>query len=194
VLDLWVQHGLRDLPTAIHPSPDPATEQRVTLTTSKHQELFTFLRPTYRGDPVPDRDAEVVNKEFPGYPFYRAEPLHGYKRLPELRPSVLYVFGEESDMSGPEARRIKMEKTGTGVGGSGGAPKGRVREVVLDCGHLVAMERVPQCADAIAGFLEAELELWRREQKEFAEKRARVGARDLVMVDEQWKREIKPKM
>lgn len=97
-------------------------------------------------------------------------------------------------MSGPEARRIKMEKTGTGVGGSGGAPKGRVREVVLDCGHLVAMERVPQCADAIAGFLEAELELWRREQKEFAEKRARVGARDLVMVDEQWKREIKPKM
>ena len=24
---------------------------------------------------------------------------------------------------------------------------GRVKEVVLDCGHLVAMERVPQCAD-----------------------------------------------
>ena len=46
VLDLWIQHGLRQLPTEIHPATaGPGDDPRVTLTTSKHQELFTFLRP-----------------------------------------------------------------------------------------------------------------------------------------------------
>ena len=184
-----MQHGLRPVPTAIHPSSSPATDQRVTLTTTKHQELFTFLRPTYRTDAggLPDGQKST-------YPFYRPEPLWAYRRLPELRPSVLYVFGETSDMSDPEARRAKMERTGTGLGGSGGAAKGRVHEVVVDCGHLVAMERVPQCADAIAGFLGAELALWRRERKDFEERRAAVDGKALVMVDKRWMEEIKPKI
>ncbi|KAK3900425.1 peroxisomal membrane protein LPX1 [Staphylotrichum tortipilum] len=202
VLDLWIRHGLRALPTPIYPSPANSSsngtpDQRVTLTTTKHQELFTFLRPAYRdGDgktPV-DRDTSNPDPAHADYPFYRAEPLHAFRRLPELRPSVLYVFGEASDMSQPDARRVKMERTGTGLGGSGGAPKGRVREVVLDCGHLVAMERVEQCADAIAGFLGPELEGWRKERVEFERGRATVGARERVMVDERWKKEIKPKM
>jgi pimeloyl-ACP methyl ester carboxylesterase len=205
VLDLWIKHGLRDLPTAIYPQAEGSsstdTDKRVTLTTSKHQELFTFLRPTYRGDQfggLPDFRDPVSGARKPSaqmrYPFYRPEPLQAFSRLPELRPSVLYVFGETSDMSTPEARRAKMEATGSGVGGSGGAAEGRVKEVVLDCGHLVAMERVPQCAEAIVGFLGPELELWRGEQKKFRELRARVSGRELVMVDEQWKRMIKPKI
>ncbi len=169
----------------------------MTLTTTKHQELFTFLRPAYRdGDdatPV-DRDTSGADPAAAKYPFYRAEPLHAYRRLPELRPSVCYVFGETSDMSQPDARKLKMERTGTGLGGSGGTPKGKVKEVVLDCGHLVAMERVEGCADAIAGFLGPELEGWRREREEFVKGRKAVGARERVMVDERWKREIKPKM
>ncbi|EAQ82891.1 hypothetical protein CHGG_11067 [Chaetomium globosum CBS 148.51] len=66
VLDLWVRHGLRALPTELYPyppgaartsptatTPNPnATDPPVTLTTTKHQELFTFLRPTY----LPHRD------------------------------------------------------------------------------------------------------------------------------------------
>lgn len=196
MLNLWIQHGLRALPTPIYPSSGTTPDERVTLTTTKHQELFTFLRPAYRdGDNVTPVDRDTAsNPAAAAYPFYRAEPLHAYRRLPELRPSVLYVFGETSDMSQPDARREKLERTGTGLGGSGGAPKGRVREVVLDCGHLVAMERVPQCADAIAGFLGPELEGWRRERGEFERRRAAVGERERVMVDERWKREIKPKM
>ncbi len=168
----------------------------MTLTTTKHQELFTFLRPTYRTDAggLPDLDAAHAAAQKSPYAFYRPEPLWAYRRLPELRPSVLYVFGETSDMSAPEARRAKMEMTGTGLGGSGGAAKGRVQEVVVDCGHLVAMERVPQCADAIAGFLGAELALWRRERKEFEERRAAVDGKALVMVDERWMEAIKPKI
>ncbi|KAL2128632.1 hypothetical protein VTI74DRAFT_8919 [Chaetomium olivicolor] len=192
VLDLWIEHGLRRVPTELYPAERDGDE-RVTLTTTKHQELFTFLRAGYRGDDeLPDRDPSLVGQA-PIYPFYRPEPLYAFKRLPELRPSVLYVFGAQSDMSGPDERREKMERTGTGVGGSGGAPKGRVKEVVLDCGHLVAMERVPQCAEAIAGWLSGELELWRRERERFEERRRGKKRIELIAVDEQWKREIKPK-
>ncbi|KAK3303056.1 Alpha/beta hydrolase family-domain-containing protein [Chaetomium strumarium] len=192
VLKLWVAHGLRDLPTELYPSAEKGDKQ-VTLTTTKHQELFTFLRPTYRAEPytLPDYDRPL----YAGYPFYRPEPLHAYSRLPELRPSVLYVFGAESDMSTPAERRAKLERTGSGLGGSGGATRGKVKEVVLDCGHLVAMERVPQCAEAIAGFLEGEVDLWKREQRVFEEARQGVGSRTEVMtIDERWKRELKAKI
>lgn len=198
VLDLWIQHGLRDLPTELYPSDGPAAAAaagRVTLTTTKHQELFTFLRPTYPRGPgfaIPDR-GPLPDGQSPDYPFYRPEPLHAFSRLPELRPSVLYVFGETSDLSTPERRRAKMERTGAGVGGSGGAAAGRVKEVVLDCGHLVAMERVPQCADAIAEFLGGEMARWREEQERFVEGRRVRDRREVIMVDEVWKREIKPR-
>jgi pimeloyl-ACP methyl ester carboxylesterase len=192
VLDLWIQHGLRSVPTELYPSDSPSTDQRVTLTTTKHQELFTFLRPTYVSKELPDWDPEFGDPKQLKYPFYRPEPLHAFKRLPELRPSVLYVFGETSDLSTPAERKAKMERTGAGAGGSGGAKKGKVKEVVLDCGHLVAMERVAQCAEAAVGFLKGELELWRMEQQAFEEGRKGVGM-EVRMVDERWKREIKPK-
>ncbi|GAB1317463.1 hypothetical protein MFIFM68171_07673 [Madurella fahalii] len=197
VLNLWIQHGLRNLPTELYPSGSPSsTDSRVTLTTTKHQELFTFLRPTYPRGPgyaIPDR-GPLPDGDSPDYPFYRPEPLHAFSRLPELRPSVLYVFGETSDLSTPEKRRAKMERTGTGVGGSGGAAAGRVKEVVLDCGHLVAMERVPQCAEAITQFLGGEMARWREEQRAFLEGRKGRDRREVIMVDETWKREIKPRV
>ncbi|KAK4233047.1 peroxisomal membrane protein LPX1 [Achaetomium macrosporum] len=202
VFNLWITHGLRDLPTELYPSSslekeEEGKEKRVTLATTKHQELFTFLRPTYRSEPyaLPDYDRPTVWKEqHPGYPFYRPEPLYAFDRLPELRPTVLYVFGAESDLSTPEERRAKMERTGTGLGGSGGAKKGRVREVVLDCGHLVAMERVPQCAEAIAGFLDGELQLWKKEKMVFEERRRGADRKEVMMIDERWKRELKSKI
>lgn len=211
VLERWVDHGLRPLPTELYPVPDA---RRVTLTTTKHQELFTFLRPTYRAGPgydVRDRDPAVFGGAAaddddgqgqgqdqkagnpPGYPFYRPEPVAAFRRLPELRPAVLYVFGARSELSGPEARRQKMERTGVGVGGSGGAAAGRVGEVVLDCGHLVAMERVGECADAIAGFLGGELARWRRDQREFAERQRARPRIEQMAIDDQWRREIRPR-
>ncbi|AEO60052.1 hypothetical protein MYCTH_2308872 [Thermothelomyces thermophilus ATCC 42464] len=221
VFDLWVRYGLRDLPTELYPSSPPSSSGNaasgggggggppVTLTTTKHQELFTFLRPTYRagsdlrdwaGHDGNDSDSSSQKSR---YPFYRAEPRQAFERLPELRPGVLYVFGARSDMSGPEARRAKMARTGTGVGGSGGAARGRVREAVLDCGHLVAMEKVAECADAVAEFLPGELALWRREHEAAeAERRRRReaaaaaggGRREEMMIDERWVREMKAKM
>lgn len=203
VFDLWVQHGLRELPTTIYPA-DPKNPSAVTLTTTKHQELFTYQRPTYRGEEIPnafaDRDPSMYRDPMPdrneqgareGYPFYRPEPGAIFQRLPELRPGVLYVFGETSEVSPPSECKKKMERTGTGVGGSGGVKAGRVHEVTLKkCGHLVAMERVDECADAAAAFLGKEIQLWRDEQRIFAELRKGKSKREIAMIDDRWKEEV----
>ncbi|KAK4139306.1 peroxisomal membrane protein LPX1 [Dichotomopilus funicola] len=207
VLDLWIQHGLRDLPTALYPDLPAATESSssnqptpepgppVTLTTTKHQEVYNFLRPTY----LPDRDQrdrlesnkpEATRK----YNFYRPEPVYAFDRLPELRPSVMYIFGATSEMSTPAARQAKLARTGTGLGGSGGVEKGMVKEVVVDCGHLVAMERAPECAEAAAGFLSGELARWREEQRIFGEASRAKNGKGVLVIDERWKGEVKPKI
>lgn len=149
----------------------------MTLTTTKHQECFTFLRPSWeafgedgktvvRRDLIPElRDDSPVK-----FPFYRPEPYNTLVRLPEVRPSVLYILGAESDMSTPDARKIKMEMTGVGVGGSGGFKEGRVKEVVLDgVGHLVAMEASEKCATFSAAWLGPELKRFEEEKRKYLE-------------------------
>ncbi|KAF5013566.1 hypothetical protein FDECE_426 [Fusarium decemcellulare] len=194
VLDRWIEYGLRGAPTELHPTDGEGADERVTLTTTKHQELFTFLRPTDReipGEKYVDKDP-IADDEYPRYPFYRPEPLQVFHRLPELRPSVLYIFGDKSDLSPPLQRQEKMVRTGTGVGGSGGTGAGRVQEVVLDCGHLVAMEKVPECADAITAFLGRELEQWRQEKQEFEEYWNKKTRREQITIDKDWADKIKP--
>ncbi|KAI1609561.1 Alpha/beta hydrolase family-domain-containing protein [Exophiala viscosa] len=148
VLERWVKYGLRDLPTELYPERGDGQEPPVTLTTTKAQEVFSYLRPKYYGssgiaseddrDVYGDMHPDDVEKE---YPFYRPEPAEIFRRLPELKPPVLYIFGKSSELATPTLRRKKMETTGIGVGGSGGERAGRVKEVVLECGHLVPMEK-----------------------------------------------------
>ena len=165
----------------------------VTLITSKHQEVFTFVRPNYEGSGCngkavdrkmhPDLDPQLNALQ----PFYRPEPVSALVRLPQLRPSVLYVFGARSEMSQPAARSTKMETTGTGVGGSGGFQEGRVKEVVLEgIGHLVAMEAVAQCADAASAWTGAEMQRWREEEEEFREW-SRKSQVEKTTIDERFK-------
>jgi pimeloyl-ACP methyl ester carboxylesterase len=189
VLDRWIECGLRSGPTEIYPDHDG-----VTLTTTKHQELFTFLRPTYRpesADSIADLDP-VLDLENPGYPFYRPETAHVFQRLPELRPSTLYIFGSESDMSTPERREEKVKRTGTGISGSGGVAKGRVSQAVFDCGHLVALEKVAECADSIARFLEHDLARQEKEREVFARKWGAKSRREQMTIDERWAKEVQP--
>ncbi|KAK0659977.1 Abhydrolase domain-containing protein mpaH [Lasiodiplodia hormozganensis] len=198
VLDLWVKHGLRDLPTAIYPTPpEPATPvpataggaekastPGVTLATTKHQEVFTFLRPSFDSladpqiDPeFPEASAHNRNRHYypdfspetvvPNSSFYRAEPVITFHMLPFLRPSVLYIFGETSDLSAPEFRADKMKVTGVGIGGSGGAPEGRVAEITLPgVGHLIPMEAVGKTADHCTNWLSTEVRSWREKEEE----------------------------
>lgn len=198
VIERQIKYGLRDLPTAIHPSyPAQGDDVPVTLSTTKHHEVFSFLRPNYEGS---GHEGRPVNRKkhpdvHPGldtiYPFYRPEIPSIYFRLPEVRPSVLYVFGELSYMSSPEAIETKLAQTGSGVGGSGGIQDGKVKGVTLkNVGHLVAMEAVQECADAAAEWIDNEIRNWKAEEEEFRQKWVTKTLVEKQTVDEEWKKRI----
>ena len=218
VLSLWNKFALRELPTAIYPESPPRTppisnlgsnvpqlqsaktpEKPVTLTTTKHQEVFTFLRPNFPtpGHPVlnhtthPDLDPSVPAEHL--YPFYRPESASTFRRLPYLRPSVLYIFGGASDISLPQWRKDKLEATGIGIGGSGGAAnkEGRVKGVTLDdIGHLIPMVAPALCATKAMEWLAPEMGRWREEEERWTKGWKTAGRRVRQVVSEEYKQKI----
>ncbi|KAI5309647.1 hypothetical protein KEM55_002743 [Ascosphaera atra] len=191
VLERWIKYGLRELPTAIYPLTEEAKksgEKPVTLTTPKHQEVFTFSRPAYSAEEV----SKLTHPDFvPGvtgnYPFYRAEPGRIFTQLPFLRPSVLYLFGDESDLSAPDEIKDKLEQTGVGPGGSGGHAAGRVSyHTFHGIGHLIPMEVVGESADHIASFLGKELERYKDEEEELWKTYRLRPPVEKAIMDEQW--------
>jgi hypothetical protein len=198
VIERQIEYGLRNLPTAIYPQTIIQGDQTpVTLSTTKHQEVFTFLRPNYEGSGHNGRPVDRKRQPdvHPGletiYPFYRPEIPRVYFLLSEVRPSVLYVFGELSYMSSPDAIEAKLNQTGVGIGGSGGIKDGKVKGVTLkNVGHLVAMEAVKECADAAAEWISSEIRSWKAEEEEHRKKWMRRTLVEKQTVDEEWKKWI----
>lgn len=192
VFELWMKHGIRDTPTALYPDERNGT---VTLATTRNQEVWTFLRERFLpGDGHDPAQREAYPDMDPNIPsimaFYRPEPPRTLERLPELRPSVLYIFGGDSYLSTPSMIKEKMERTGVGQGGSGGVKAGRVKEVTLKGrGHLIAMEAVEDCADPIAEWLGKELGRWRKDQEAYKEW-TKIPLRERQVVSEEWKKRI----
>ena len=196
VLDLWLRYGLRPLPTRLYPdnSRNARSDNPVTLSTTKHQEVWTFLRPNFAGEdgdglPIYNHTTHIdLDREAGGtYPFYRPEPTYLFNNLPYIRPPVFYVFGETSNLSPPAAQKPKLELTGIGLGGSGGAIKGLVKSVTLKgVGHLVPMEAPKQTAYVIHDWLEPELNIWRAEEEEFEKSRRKQGPQANVVVGKEW--------
>lgn len=208
VLDRWIEHGLRELPTKLYPntstsatlptvSADSAvatvpaakdTEIEVTLTTPKHQEVLTFMRGNFEPEKAdslthPDLDASSGANT----PFYRPEPIALFGRLPTLRPSVLYIFGSESNLSAPHLIAEKLAVTGTGAGGSGGVAKGRVRDVLLQgVGHLIPMETVGVTADHCGMWIGQELDRFRDEEARIEEIRAKIPREKRALMTEEF--------
>ncbi|PSN72778.1 alpha/beta-hydrolase [Corynespora cassiicola Philippines] len=203
VFDRWVKYGLRDLPTPLYSksaatpgplpaaisseptiTPTPPQAKEVTLTTTKHQEVMTFLRANF---PVRPGDKEPSSSEYSlanptainrrthpdltplpdvQSPFYRGESVMVFRQLPHVRPSVFYVFGSLSFLTNDEIIAEKLEVTGSGVGGSGGAKEGRVSCVtVQDAGHLIPMEKVEESAEHISMWIGKEIERWREGER-----------------------------
>ena len=165
VLERWMQYGMRDVPTPLHPNAKPP---QITLATTPAQEVFTYLRPNYEAYGVSGKStnrithADIDPTRPSLYPFYRAEAPSIYKRLPELRPGALYIFGETSVVSQDHMNEEKVSRTGVGIGGSGGKAEGKVKGVTLpNVGHLIPMEDVPGTADAVAEWVGAEMVRYR---------------------------------
>lgn len=194
VFEKWAEYGIRDLPTGLYPTFPEGTSAAVTLATTKAQELFTFVRSSYvdkrAGLPRGFPRQEMHGDDSDNFPFYRPEPPQIFRRLPEIKPSVLYIFGETSDLSPPAGREEKVRITGTGIGGSGGAAQDRVSEVVLPCGHLVPMELVTETASASAQFIDRELSRWESRTLHFRNSWGKIPHRERTSIDEQWKKHI----
>ena len=198
MLDKFIDYGLRDLPTEQYPDQPRNNEDGkipVTLSTSTAQEVYFYVKANYPDSrllqPIDDDlEYDIHPGDRNGAPFQRPESQELYRRLPEFRPSVLYVFGQKSEASPPNYRRDKVERTGIGVGGSGGATTGKVESVVLNTGHLVAMEQPAQCAEACAAFIDSELGRWDAQEKERLAKWRAMSRRERVDINEEWKRRI----
>jgi pimeloyl-ACP methyl ester carboxylesterase len=199
VLDRWIQHGLRDVPTNLFPQ---AKTPEVTLTTTKHQEVMTFLRPNFApqpGDTEPSSasftlsnpnvnrrtHADLTPADTPQAPFYRGESTIVFRQLPHILPSVFYIFGSNSFLTDDAIIEEKMQLTGSGVGGSGGRAEGRVANVMVrDAGHLIPMEKVEESAEHIATWLHKEMVRYReRETKTREEWGAKKGVERSVLSD-----------
>ena len=196
VLDTFIEYGLRDLPTEQYPDPvekNGAGEIPVTLTTTVAQEVYLYIGAYYRDKRLlQDEDLlhDVRPEGWDGSNLYRPEMYHFYDRLPELKPSVLYVFGSKSEASPVAYRADKMARTGTGFGGSGGAAKGKVQQAVLDCGHLVGMEKPVECADACVEFMVKELEQWEERERKWDEDLNGLDRKHKVGINEAWRKSL----
>ncbi|SMR49041.1 unnamed protein product [Zymoseptoria tritici ST99CH_1E4] len=200
VLEAFIQHGLRELPTEQYPNR-PADSKNgdvpVTLQTTKAQEVYNYIQPVYHDErlmvPESERHRDFSAEDLalaPDAAFNRSEKIVLHRRLPEIRPSTLFVFGATSEVSSAELRKEKLDITGTGPGGSGGAKAGRVKEVVIQCGHLVPLEKPDESGEACARFVSDELDRWKREEKERWEVEERLTREQRVGINELWKKNI----
>lgn len=147
-LDQYLRYGLQDLDTSTPNGP-------VLLTTPKHQEAWTYARSNFVS--VPDqRQARLLTPDLSiedsRFLFHRPEMVQTFTNLPFLRPNVLWLFGGRSSINTPEASRVeKVARTGTGIGGSGGAEAGRVDSITIEKGgHMLPFECVQECASLLA--------------------------------------------
>ncbi|KAF2637017.1 hypothetical protein P280DRAFT_472532 [Massarina eburnea CBS 473.64] len=224
VFDKWIQHGLRDLPTSLYPqsnatpgvlpaavsgepttTPAPAKAKEVTLKTTKHQEVMTFLRPNFPFREGVDTEPssanyclanpnainrnthpDLVATPIAQAPFYRGESMMVFRQLPHLRPSVFYIFGSLSFLTiDPTNIAEKMALTGAGDGGSGGEKEGRVANVIVEgAGHLIPMEKVEESAKHVGQWVGKEmLRFWEGEKRTEREWGARKGIERSVLTE-----------
>ena len=188
VLDNYLNYNLRETPTATYPIPG-----MVTLTTTKHQEAWAYVRSNFtpqlaEHDPLqqllsPDVDPKDTGK----YVFTRAEDILAAKGLPHLRPSLLYIFGSQSPLNSPAGQDEKMAVTGTGLGGSGGAKAGRVEKAVVEgSAHMTPMDKTKECAVLLGCWFIKEMERFKAEELFFQNYNSGKSERDKLVVSKQW--------
>lgn len=193
VFQKWTEFGLREVPTVLYPD---AQTPLVTLSTTVAQEVFTYVRPNYNrygadGKPINRTTHADVDVEGVLGPFYRPESPQVYRRLPELRPSVLYILGGTSPVSTPERNEERLAITGIGIGGSGGPAEGRVKGVTFEgVGHLVAMEAASRTAEVAAVWIGDEIRRVQEEEMRWQREWGPKALKEKQEIDDIWKETV----
>lgn len=102
------------------------------------------------------------------------------------------MVGEKTFLSLDEMREgIKM--AGTGIGGSGGLPEVRVKEVMLrGHGHLLPFTAVKEAARICGEWLGSEMEMFRERERKWSDQRGKMTARDHLTLSRTWMEVVKP--
>ena len=198
----YLEFGLRELPTALYPGSKSTTAvspSAVTLTTTKHQEAWSYVRSNFAPLSMDSADSKerLMNPELDPLAegaqiFTRPESMLTLLSLPQLRPSVLWVYGARSPINVAPRQHEKMNSTGTGVGGSGGAKLGRVEQVILEgAAHLIPFEQVNECAETIAGWLEKELQRYGEDKLFYQTHKRGKSERDMLVLSKQWMKAVR---
>jgi hypothetical protein len=200
VLEKYLQFGLREVPTAIYPISEKQNIRpgAVTLTTTKHQEAWSYVRPNF--NPLPSDsgdhkerlispDQDPLNEGT--HMFVCAGAKLAFLALPYLPPAILWIYGNTSHVNIRQEREKKMARTGIGRGGSGGKEAGKVKEIILDqTGHLVPFEKVSECAKAIQDWMQGELNRYWLAEDSYKTYQSRKFQNGLVLSNE-WMEGVK---
>ncbi|CAG8899638.1 unnamed protein product [Penicillium egyptiacum] len=202
VLKRWNEHGYRNLQTV---SPQTDGESKpfdgpVTLTTSIYQEAMVYLRPDFMGHTTsaladstkaPPHDPlmypDIIDPPRPARPFYRSEARIALNMLKHIRPPVFYLFGGESQVTTPKDQAQILERTGAGIGGSGGVKHSQVEKtVMLDCGHMVPMENVNESASLIGTWVGQSVQRWHEDEQRVHQRWTDRSAKEVLTAPAKW--------
>jgi pimeloyl-ACP methyl ester carboxylesterase len=158
VFERVMKHDFRTLP-----------DGSVELTTPKAQEVATMVRlnpsPESEGHDFESRkdfDGSAEQYAIPG--FYRPEPAAIMKRLREITPPVLFLWGSESAHFLVEYRAFLEKNTGIGIGANGGMKNGGVTSVVVKgSNHPMPLEQPQATAEAMVPWIRIQIEKWNKE-------------------------------
>lgn len=210
VLDRFLEHGLRETPTPLYPTAATSHDSAhsgckipVTLTTSKHQEAWSYLRPNFSprpaGDPSLNHQERLLSPDLdPSFEgtrlFHRAEVVLTNVYLPQLRPRVLWIFGERSPINSLQLQDDKMMRTGTGAGGSGGARLGKVDKIIVPrTAHLVMFEQVGKSAAILVDWLHKQLQTFREDEAFYRLWTSEKSQNDMLIMSDRWLKEVRQK-
>ncbi|RAH72603.1 uncharacterized protein BO66DRAFT_436269 [Aspergillus aculeatinus CBS 121060] len=149
----------------------PLLPDAVTLTTTKAQEAWKYLRlnatPQKDGDNKsgfltrterflgPDLAISAKEGDNNNRSYVTVCPWSciAFELLPYVRPPVFLIFGEKSHINTPARRQDKLDRVGTGLGGGG-----QVRaEVLFGTSHMAPLEKMHDTACLMSGWLDSQL-------------------------------------
>lgn len=193
-IENMIEYGFRNLPTALYPELPPGADPAdppVTLATSKHHSCLTQLRPCFDfrdengwvhadREKYPDLATDRVRM-----PLYRPEVGTIVAQLPTLRPPALFIFGKKTAYSIDDMHDAALS-TGTGLGGSGGMAEGRVKEVLVDGGHMFPFTAVGETGKIVGGWLGQVIERYKDQEDRWEKERAKMTKADHLRLPKRW--------
>ena len=124
-------------------------------------------------------------------PFYNAWRKQAFHALNSVRPPVFYVYGSKSRIATPQFREEKMQETGVGFGGSGGAKDEQVGDCIIPGGHFLPMECPQKVATEISTWLGGQMVQYRKVERQIQESQRHRSVRERQMMSSQWLETVK---